>query len=125
MGSVVADVFRWGDGALHLLDYCEMTDATLTAADSWLVTDGRALALGLHRDRFLSNAPDGEEFWDAAIAAIPAEGEWFPRVEFHDPRRYVFRLRSAPERTRSAVLATWTGPDPRTEYPTSTSTAVA
>lgn len=111
----VESIYRWRDGALKALDYCDMTDSRIVAADSWLVTDGRALALGLHRDRFLSNAPDGEEFWDAAIAAIPAEGEWFPRVEFHDPPRSVFRLRSAPERARSAVLATWTGPDPRTE----------
>ena len=78
MGSVVADVFRWGDSSLHLLDYCELTDATITAADSWLVTDGTSLALDLHRSRFLAAAPGSEEFWDAAIAAIPAEGAWFP-----------------------------------------------
>ena len=128
-------IARWRDGGLEALEYCDMTDSRMLAADSWLVTDGRALALGLHRERFLAAAPGGSEFWDAAVAAIPAEGDWFPRVEFHDPQphgrqiaprsagtggrgptaRYVFRLRSAPERTRSAVLATWTGDDPRTQ----------
>jgi len=113
MGSVVADVFRWGDGALHLLDYCEMTDATLTAADSWLVTDGTALALDLHRSRFLAAAPGGEDFWDAAVAAVPADGDWFPRVEQHSDGRFLFRQRSAPELRRSLTLTTHRGPDPR------------
>jgi hypothetical protein len=108
-------IFRWRDGRLEALEYCDMTASRIVAADSWLVADGTALALGLHRSRFLDSAPGAEEFWDAAVAAIPAVGEWFPRVELHEPRRLVFRLRSAPERTRSAVLATWTGDDPRTE----------
>jgi branched-subunit amino acid aminotransferase/4-amino-4-deoxychorismate lyase len=116
----VESIFRWrdglhGGGGLEALEYCDMTDSRIVAADSWLVTDGKALALDLHSSRFLDSAPGAEAFWDAAIAAIPAEGDWFPRVELHEPRRLVFRLRSAPERTRSAVLATWTGPDPRTE----------
>ena len=108
-------IFRWRDGGLEALEYCDMTASRIVAADSWLVSEGTALALGLHRSRFLDSAPGAEEFWDAAVAAIPAEGEWFPRVELHEPRRLVFRLRTAPERTRSAVLATWTGDDPRTE----------
>lgn len=110
-----ASIFRWRDGALELLDYCDMTDTSIVVADSWLVSDGRALALGLHRERFLATAPDAGEFWDAAVAAIPREGDWFPRVEAHASSRLIFRLRSAPERHRSAVLATWTGRDPRTQ----------
>ncbi len=111
----VESIFRWRDGELEALEYCDMTESRIVAADSWLVTDGVALALGLHRDRFLTVAAGAEDFWEAAIAAIPRDGDWFPRVEFHDPHRLVFRLRSAPERTRSAVLATWSGADPRTE----------
>ena len=113
MGSVVADVFRWGDGALHLLDYCELTDATITAADSWLVTGGSALALELHRARFLDAAPEGAEFWDAAVAAIPAEGRWFPRLEQHSDGRFLFRQRSAPALRKSLTLTTHRGTDPR------------
>jgi len=110
-------VYRWHDDALQLLDYCDMTETAVEAADSWLVTDGRTLALDLHRSRFLDAAPGGEEFWDAAIAAIPREGDWFPRVELQSRAGaplFVFRLRSAPTLTRSVVVATHAGPDPRT-----------
>lgn len=110
-------VYRWHEGALRLLDYCDMTDTRVEAADSWLVSDGRTLALDLHRERFLRAAPDGAEFWDAAIAAIPREGEWFPRVELQSRSGaplFVLRLRSAPALTRSVVVATHAGPDPRT-----------
>ena len=110
-------VYRWHEGGLLLLDYCDMTETTVEAADSFLVSDGRTLALDLHRSRFLAAAPDGAEFWDATIAAIPREGDWFPRVELHSrsgAHLFVFRLRSAPALTRSVVVATHTGPDPRT-----------
>lgn len=120
MSSVVADVFRWGDQGLHLLDYCELTDTTIVAADSWLIAEGTSLALELHRQRFMTSIPRGyyarsdpEAFWDAAIAAIPREGQWFPRLEVHGGPRFLFRLRSAPELRRSLALVTHQGPDPR------------
>ena len=109
-------VYHWHDDALQFLDYCDMADTTVEAADSWLVSDGRTLALDLHRSRFLAAAPGGEAFWDAAVAAIPREGDWFPRVELQSRSGaplFVFRLRSAPKRTRSVVVATHAGPDPR------------
>ena len=110
-------VYHWHDDALQFLDYCDMADTTVEAADSWLVSDGRTLALDLHRSRFLAAAPGGEAFWDAAVAAIPREGDWFPRVELQSRSGaplFVFRLRSAPKLTRSVVVATHAGPDPRT-----------
>ena len=110
-------VYRWHDDALQFLDYCDMADTTVEAADSWLVSDGRTLALDLHRSRFLAAAPGGEAFWDAAVAAIPREGDWFPRVELQSRSGaplFVFRLCSAPKRTRSVVVATHAGADPRT-----------
>src|ERR1700712_5241580 len=93
--------FRWqgGDGqrvALQERDDCDVAPATILAADSWLVTDGRALAIGLHRMRFLDAVAElaerhdrtaevdrlaVETFWDAAVATIPRAGDWFPRVE--------------------------------------------
>jgi branched-subunit amino acid aminotransferase/4-amino-4-deoxychorismate lyase len=107
------------DGAVS-----DSADPTIDVADSWLVTDGTALALPLHRSRFLSSiaargfAPPGaEEFWDAAVAAIPRHGDWFPRVELHShggTALLAFRLREAPQRGRSLVLATHNGDDPRT-----------
>jgi hypothetical protein len=114
-------IYRWRAGELELLEYCDMSETALLAADSWLVTDGRTLALGLHRERFLDALPggvdDAEAFWDAAVAAVPGEGEWFPRVELQSRSGallLVFRLRSAPTLTRSVVVATAQGPDVRT-----------
>ncbi|MCU1558493.1 MAG: hypothetical protein JWN09_2488 [Microbacteriaceae bacterium] len=120
----VTAIYRWHDGELEPLEYCDMSDVFVAAADSWLVTDGAVLALDLHRSRFLDAIDrehypelDAERFWDAAIAAIPRSDAWFPRVELQLRRGaplLVFRLRSAPERTRSLRLATHPGPDPRT-----------
>ncbi|MDH6181168.1 branched-subunit amino acid aminotransferase/4-amino-4-deoxychorismate lyase [Microbacteriaceae bacterium SG_E_30_P1] len=120
----VESIYRWRGSELEALEYCDMTETRTIVADSWLVSEGRALGLDLHRSRFFDSIPadatqqhDIDAFWNAAIATIPREGDWFPRVELHARSggyRLVFRLRSAPERKRSAVLATWTGTDPRT-----------
>jgi branched-subunit amino acid aminotransferase/4-amino-4-deoxychorismate lyase len=120
----VESIYRWRGGDLVALDYCDMTDTVILVADSWLVADGSVLALGLHRERFLRSMPSdartatgAEAFWDAAIALIPREGDWFPRVELQ--RRtgsllLVLRLRSAPERHNNLIEATWLDGDPRT-----------
>jgi len=120
-----AAIYRWHNDELELLDYCDMTDTVVEVADSWLVSDGRTLALQLHRSRFLNSISEARydeidplKFWDAVIAAIPREGDWFPRVELQSrggAPLLVFRLRSAPERSVGVVAATHTGPDPRTQ----------
>jgi hypothetical protein len=94
------------------------------AADSFLVDAGRVLALDVHRQRFLASlrlqsaaVPDPVAFLDAAVAALPREGAWFPRVEaLRGPDGDVARLllRPAPERTATVVLRDHDGPDPRT-----------
>jgi branched-subunit amino acid aminotransferase/4-amino-4-deoxychorismate lyase len=120
----VETIFRWLNNELVALDYCDMTDTTIAVADSWFVTGGTALALGLHRERFLDSMTEeaaertnAESFWDAAIAAIPRDGDWFPRVELQqrgDGLLLVFRLRSAPARTNNVAVTTWPT-DPRTQ----------
>jgi branched-subunit amino acid aminotransferase/4-amino-4-deoxychorismate lyase len=120
----VESLYRWHGGELVALDYCDMTQTAIEVADSWLVTNGTALALGLHRQRFLESMPAdtrsvtrADEFWDGAIAMLPREGDWFPRVELQrrrDSFLLVFRLRSAPERRNNLAEVTWTGGDPRT-----------
>lgn len=119
-----AELYRWQGSGLQFLDYCDPSELTLEVADSWLVSAGSVLALELHRSRFFSSIVArgfdptmAEEFWDAALAAIPRSGDWFPRVELlsrDGAPQLQFRLRSAPERTRSLVLATYAGEDPRT-----------
>jgi len=111
----VQSIYRWTAAGLEALEYCDMTDTAIAVADSWLVTAGTALALDAHRRRFLAVATGAGAFWDAAIAAIPPEGDWFPRVELHTNQRLLFRLRSAPELHRSVAIATWTGDDPWTQ----------
>jgi branched-subunit amino acid aminotransferase/4-amino-4-deoxychorismate lyase len=118
----VTSIFEWRGRRLIAVDHCTTTESSIEAADSWLVSDGRTLGLELHRARFLGTITerhlelDPHAFWDAAVAAIPREGDWFPRVELQQRPsgpQLVFRLRSAPERSRSARLATWNGRDPR------------
>ncbi|MHC5795949.1 aminotransferase class IV [Lacisediminihabitans sp. FW035] len=115
-----SSIHRWHDGGLVPLDYCDMADTTIAAADSWLVSDGSTLALDLHRQRFFEAADglidDLDRFWSASIAAIPRTGDWFPRVEVQlrsGAALAVLRLRTAPELTRSVRLATHHGADPR------------
>jgi len=116
-----SSVYRWHAGGLHLLDYCDLTDVAIAVADSWLVTEGTVLALDLHRQRFFGVAngliDDLDRFWSTSIAAIPRTGDWFPRVELQlrgGAPLAVFRLRGAPELSRSVRLASHLGADPRT-----------
>jgi branched-subunit amino acid aminotransferase/4-amino-4-deoxychorismate lyase len=121
----VESIFRWHDNVLVPLEYCDMTDTRILVADSWLTSDGKTLALGLHRDRFLNSlsqdaraSTNADEFWDAAVGQVPRDGDWFPRVELQDRAGallLVLRLRSAPDRTNNVVVATWPGDDPRTQ----------
>jgi branched-subunit amino acid aminotransferase/4-amino-4-deoxychorismate lyase len=111
-----ASIYRWHDGVLHPLEHCDTAESRIVVADSWLVAEGRALALDLHRDRFLDTATDGAEFWEAAIALIPRTDDWFPRVELQNRNgggQYLLRLRSAPALSRSVRLAS-AERDPRT-----------
>ena len=119
-----AVLLRWQDGALSPIDHCDPREYAIEAADSWLVSDGTVFALSLHKSRFLDGAArrgfpdvDLEPFWDAAIAVIPREGDWFPRVELQSRAGAPFLLlrhRSAPELTTTLTVSTHVGPDPRT-----------
>ncbi|MGO4535399.1 aminotransferase class IV [Leifsonia sp. 2MCAF36] len=112
----------WAGGELLVRDDCEVVETELLAADSFLVRDGRALALRLHGARFAETAReqgftgnDLNAFWDAGVASLPRQGDWFPRFELvraRDALRLRFRLRPAPELTQTLVVATADG-DPR------------
>lgn len=123
-----AVLYRWVESALHAIDYCDPREYQVEAMDSFLVSEGRAFALDLHRTRFFDAARQRGRglddfsslnlaaFWDAALALIPRSGNWFPRVELlseSGAAHLAFRHRSAPGLARSAVLATFDQPDPR------------
>lgn len=99
-----------------------LTTGSVLAADSWLVDEGQVLALDAHRDRFLAavgGRADAAPFWHAAVAALPDEDAWFPRVELlRRPDGWEelrLLLRPAPPRGRELVVATHLGTDPRTQ----------
>lgn len=92
----------------------------IEVADSWLAIDGTVRALPLHRERFLAAAgtlrDDAEEFFDAAIAALPTSGEWFPRVDARstdEGTSFFLHIRPAPVRTQSLAVMNLGSPDPR------------
>lgn len=119
----------WADGALTeqtaLTGHTEGEHAAeVLVADSFLVADGRSLALGLHRARFLESAAlqgfgDADElaaFWAAGVARLPRSGSWFPRFELvrvRDEQRLRFRLRPSPPLGTQLTVAT-AAADPRT-----------
>lgn len=108
----VTSSFSWRDGVLERAERPARTAAAVVAAETWHVGDGMALALHLHRSRFLSTVGSSAEgFWDAAIRRIPREGDWYPRVEADSAGALTFRLRPAAERSKSVVLASGRGVD--------------
>ncbi|MEY9953572.1 aminotransferase class IV [Leifsonia sp. EB34] len=118
-----ATLYDWAAGALTARDDCEVAETELLAADSFLVAEGRVLALGLHRDRFAETAREQgfrdagslAAFWDAGVALLPGDGRWFPRFELvrvRDALRLRFRLRAAPPLGSDLVVAT-AATDPR------------
>ncbi|GMA27923.1 aminotransferase class IV [Arenivirga flava] len=113
-------VLRWTGRALEPVD--EAVAGPVLAADSWLVDDGLVLALDAHRARFLGavgGRADAAPFWAAAVATLPREGAWFPRVELlrlsDGSEELRLQLRPAPARGRELVVATHWGPDPRSQ----------
>lgn len=126
MSAEAPRVARWDGRRLQSVDVDIASARDLVVADSWLIADGRVLSLDVHRERFLRTAADPDAvgpglaptaaaFWDAAIAAIPRHGSWFPRVEVQKHAADVsfwVRVRPAPELTRSVVVRTLTE-DPR------------
>lgn len=115
--------YRWNGATLEPGDG-NASQNHIAVADSWLVTEGTALALDLHRQRFTGGIDPRyselklNEFWHQALALIPRTGDWFPRVELRtgdDKPQLIFMLRPTPELTKSVRVATWDGPDPRSE----------
>jgi branched-subunit amino acid aminotransferase/4-amino-4-deoxychorismate lyase len=120
---VDARVFRWADGSVIEEEWCDPHAGSVRVADSWLVVDGCAVNVAMHIERFRASlatvdpALDARAFASDAIAMIPAEGRWFPRLEaidYGDGALLRFHLREAPEALTDVALAT-APRDPRTQ----------
>lgn len=127
MSPTGTTLFRWHDRQLQQLDESDPAPTTILAADSWLVTGGRTLAIELHRERFFRALEEqlpgsrtelgADQFWTETLAAVPRAGAQFPRVELQRHREapfLTFQQRPAPELALTVTLATHQGPDPRT-----------
>lgn len=123
-------LYRWNGHTLVEIDDSDPTAYSLDAADSLLVSDGRAFAIDLHRQRFGQaidtvtrgrcgmESLDFDAMWESGLALIPAHGHWFPRFELRSKdgeSHLAFRRRPAPTLTRAVTLLTHAGADPRTK----------
>lgn len=119
MGNRLDIVLRWTGRELeHVVD---PPAGALLAADSWLVDEGFERAASAHWARFgaaclqLGVQRDQlSHFRGAAVAALPAEGRWFPRVELTRDG-LALRLRRAPPPAREARVLVGAAGDPRTQ----------
>ncbi|MFJ6616318.1 aminotransferase class IV [Kitasatospora sp. NPDC091335] len=114
--------WRWSEPDGVLL--AEPAGGGVDVIDSWLVTDGRVVALDAHLDRFTSacaalfSVPERRTaaFLHAAVRRVPAVGRWFPRVELTlldgEPGFHLW-LRPAPVRGEAVRLWAYDGPDRR------------
>lgn len=122
----MSKVYIWSDG--QLVPHSTMEPGLIIElADSWRVSDGLVRAEWLHRRRFTDdpialvggNADELAEFWNAVTMVIPDSGEWFPRVELVRTNdgltQLIARVRPAPTRRASAVVATAQGSDVRSD----------
>lgn len=110
----------WAPGEARtwqVVDWCDPHDGSLLVADSWRVVDGTARGLERHRARFLAGVAAqraaeveaAQRFVDDAIAALPLEGDWFPRLELRARGTGVqwwLRLRPTPPTSTEVVVAT-------------------
>lgn len=107
-----------------VLSVTESPEKQVLVADSWLVRNGNAIALDLHRKRFFNSCsqlyqirPDVlQPYWLMMLNKIPHHGLWFPRVELagnaRQPKLQV-RIRPAPPLKETVRLCLCNIPDRR------------
>lgn len=126
---MTAERLRWSPRSKELqpLPEHEPTAPALRVADSWLVDGSRVRRIEWHIQRFLRSCmevagPDLPQadtacFFQAAVAAVPDHGRWFPRVELVEPAPGSFSLRlwlrPAPQLSSTLRMRVSPGPDRR------------
>jgi Amino-transferase class IV len=122
--SVLGDFYRLEAGELKPVIESS-SDVQLKVADPWLVEDGRVRSLAAHFGRFGAWVIDQDPsqakllpgFFAEIKRALPRQGRWFPRMEYHAEQdsnlRLYLRLRQAPAKMDSVSLWSYPEPDPR------------
>lgn len=116
-------LYQFSSGELRPIDWCDPRAGETLVADSWLVRDGRVVALDQHLERFRTSVGATTALEETAVEAflrsvlhqLEGSGLWFPRIEaVATPGGPIlrYRHRSAPEITSQVILAT-TADDPR------------
>ncbi len=111
-------------GFTDILSLSESPENRVLVADSWLVRNGRAVALDLHRQRFFNSCTqlyhvDSSKlhpYWLSALEKIPSDGLWFPRIELAGSTRqpkFQVRIRKAPPLKETIKLRICDVPDKR------------
>lgn len=80
--------------------------------DSWLADNGINRLIDRHKTRFVQtcyelltiDTVDCEKFFDAALAAIPNQGQWFPRVQASNDGQLSLLVRPAPPLTQEVNM---------------------
>lgn len=121
--SVDGEFLRFDGKDLVPVDFAD--SSKLSVADSWLVRDGKSIAIDKHFERFQrwvaqhAGQPDIDlsAFFQSVVEILPMQGSWFPRIEYRSdsnyPTKLFIRMRPAPELTNSVTLWTYDEPDPR------------
>lgn len=114
-----ASRYRWNGAELVSLN--ETATVPLLVADSFLARDQKVAGFELHRERFTRSAERQGlvfpiiDFLDAVAGAIPAVGEFFPRIDLTERGELELWIRPAPALGRTVTLAVAPS-DPR-EHP--------
>ena len=122
--SEPAQFFRYSTDKLTPISETGV-EVRLGVADSWLVESGLVRNLQGHFDRFANwvNEIDAsanaqlDGFFHAVKAAIPRDGDFFPRIEYHldapSGQRLHLRMREAPQLPPTVKLWLFNESDPR------------
>lgn len=102
--------FRWNGSDLIALE--RVPQLPLYVADSWLLADGRVVALDRHFERFAASAAlqglvrSVAPFTAAVTATLPRTGSLFPRIDLTERGELELWLRPAPPLSDTLVLST-------------------
>ena len=109
--------YRWNGH--ELVDVTGSASIDLFVADSFLVSEGAVVDIDAHLLRFSDSAERQgllrpiETFLVAAVAALPRQGNIFPRIELTERGELELRIRNAPPLTSSMIVMN-AAADPRT-----------